>query len=130
MIVRENLEKMHDEGFNCAQCVACAFCDKFDVDEKTVKAAMSGFGGGCRSGEICGAVSGAVMALGMMVPHITPNNLDEKARNGELTKELVQRFKDKYEYLTCRDLKGKGKVPCNELIYGAAKILDEMLAEL
>ena len=26
----------HDRGFNCAQAVACTYCDKAGIDEKTM----------------------------------------------------------------------------------------------
>ena len=129
MIEREKLLAMHAEGFNCAQCVACAFQDKMGLDEKTVLALCGGFGGGLRFGEVCGAAIGAVMALSTQYPHVTANAPEEKANNAEKTQEFMRRFTGRYTYATCRDLKGKGKTPCNELICGAAEILDEMLTE-
>ena len=129
MAEREKLEALHAAGFNCAQCVAAAFCDKMGLDERTAFALSGGFGGGFRSGEICGAAAGAVMVLGTQVPHVSPHAPEEKAKITAATQDFLRRFQARYSYLTCRDLKGKGKVPCNELICGAVEILDEMLAE-
>ena len=56
----------HDRGFNCAQAVACAYCDKAGIDEKTMFQLTEGFGlgmGGMQA--TCGAVSGAVMLAGL-----------------------------------------------------------------
>ena len=127
MIKREELLKMHDAGFSCDQCVAWAFRDKMGLDEKTVLSLTGGFGGGFRCGEVCGAVSGAVMALNTQVPHVTPNAPEEKAANTKATQEFIHRFQEKFGYLCCRDLKGKGAVPCSELICGAAELLEQML---
>ena len=46
----------HDRGFNCAQAVACAYCDKAGIDEKTMFQLTEGFGlgmGGMKG--TCGA---------------------------------------------------------------------------
>ena len=62
----------HDKKFNCAQSVLLAFGDKTGLDEKTARAIAGGMGGGvggCKE-EICGALSGAVLALGMLLPHV------------------------------------------------------------
>ena len=127
MTDREKLMRLHSEGFNCAQCVASYFCARTGLDEKTALAATGGFGGGFRSGEICGAASAAVMVLGLTCPHTTPNAPEEKARVSALAVEFIKRFKERYGYLDCRDLKGSGHFPCDELICGAAEIVEEML---
>ena len=64
MGAKEKALALHAQGFNCAQCVLSALGDYTGMDEKTALAISAGFGGGVRCGEICGAVSGAVMALG------------------------------------------------------------------
>ena len=58
----------HDRGFNCAQAVACAYCDKAGIDEKTMFQLTEGFGlgmGGMKG--TCGAVSGAVLLAGRIL---------------------------------------------------------------
>lgn len=129
MTDREKLLTLHRQGYNCAQCVAAYFCGRMGLDEKTALAATGGFGGGFRSGDICGAASAAVMVLGTACPHTTPNAPEEKARISALTVEFIKRFRERYGYLDCRELKGQGKVPCDELICGAAEIVDAMLEE-
>lgn len=128
MVDRERLIRTHAAGFNCAQCVASYFSDRTGMDEKTALAATGGFGGGFRCGDICGAASAAIMALGLMNPY-NDNSEMAKAKIAELTREFEKRFLERYEYLDCRDLRGKGHVPCGELICGAAEIVDEMLSE-
>ena len=54
-------------GANCAQAVAAAFADLMGMDEKTVLRMTAPFGGGlARQREVCGAVSGMCMALGVL----------------------------------------------------------------
>ena len=52
----------HKNGYNCAQSVFAACCEYTGMDEKTALAISAGFGGGARSGELCGAVTGAIIA--------------------------------------------------------------------
>lgn len=127
MVDREKLMQLHSQNFSCAQCVAAYFSERVGIEEKTALAATGGFGGGFRSGSICGAASAAVMMLGLSCPHTTPGSQEERKRTTDLTIEYIKRFKERYEYLECRDLKGKGHVPCDELICGAAEIADDML---
>lgn len=127
MVDREKLMQMHSQGFSCAQCVAAYFSERVGLDEKTALAATGGFGGGFRSGGICGAASAAVMVLGLHCPHTTPNSPEEKKQTTNLTIDFINRFKARYGYLDCVDLKSKGHVPCDELICGAAEIVEEML---
>lgn len=125
MISEERLKQLHEQGFNCAQCVAAYFSGRTGMDEKTALAAMGGFGGGFRCGEICGAASAAVMVLGLACPHTTPFSPEEKARVSELAAEFTGRFAERFGALDCREL--KGRIPCDELIRGAAEIAGDML---
>ena len=38
--------ELHKKGYNCAQAVACAYCDLVDIDEKTALRATEAFGAG------------------------------------------------------------------------------------
>ncbi len=63
---------------NCCQAVICAYADKVGITEETALKLGTGFGGGLRAKEVCGAVSGAIMALGLADG---PDNFtDEKIR--------------------------------------------------
>ena len=55
-------------GYNCAQAVACTYCDLAEIDEDTMKNLMQGFAagmGGSMEGT-CGALVGATSVLGMI----------------------------------------------------------------
>ncbi|WP_437437292.1 C-GCAxxG-C-C family (seleno)protein [Senegalimassilia anaerobia] len=54
-----------EQGFNCAQAVACTLAPAIGLDVDQTFRLMEGFGGGMGGyTETCGAVSGAVMATG------------------------------------------------------------------
>ena len=66
MSVQEKAIALHSEGCNCAQSVLCSLEEYTNLPFETAKRVAEGFGGGVRCGEICGSITGAVMALGMV----------------------------------------------------------------
>ena len=56
---------LHDQGYNCAQAVACTFCKEFGVDEQEMFRIAEGFGLGMGMMEMCGALSGMMMVIGL-----------------------------------------------------------------
>lgn len=101
--------KLHAKKFNCAQCVLKS--SKL-IDDDTAEKIASGFGGGLRSGEVCGALSGAVMVLGL------------KGYDDAAIKKFVSQFKSHFGTVRCLELKAK-KIPCDELIEYAADAVDK-----
>ena len=96
----------HDKKFNCAQSVLLAFGDKTGLDEKTARAIADGMGGGvggCKE-EICGALSGAVLALGMLLPHVEEDDQAAKERIYATVSEFRRRFTERFGYCRCGDL--------------------------
>ena len=63
--IKQTIE-LHNKGYNCAQAIACTYCDLVGIDEKTALCATEGFGAGMGGMQAtCGAVSGAVFLAGM-----------------------------------------------------------------
>lgn len=128
----KNIEKkateMHESGFNCAQSVLCACGEYTGLDEKTALAISGGFGGGVRSGEVCGAISGAVMAIGMTVQYTDTSDAETKAKIAQLAKSCVESYKEKYGCVRCAELKQAG-ISCAGLIEYGAKLAEEMIKE-
>jgi C_GCAxxG_C_C family probable redox protein len=122
----------HNKGYNCGQAVACAFCDVAGVEEETLFKMTEGMGlgMGCMEGT-CGAVSGAVAILGLRNSTANLEAPDSKAGTYQLSKELVQTFKNKNESIVCKDLKGvetkKVLRSCQGCIEDAAMILEDIL---
>lgn len=127
----ENAVALHQQGFNCAQSVLCALCDKVGLDETTARAVAGGFGGGLRCGEICGAISGAVMALGMACPFIDGEDTGRKVEIAELTKDLVACFRKEFGSLCCAELlrAAGGKGRCDEYITLGVRRAEQLIAE-
>ncbi len=121
MDVKEKATEFHRRGLNCAQSVLCACEEYTGLDEKTATAISSGFGGGVRTGEICGAISGAVMCLGMA-------SQEAGGKTAKLTKDCVNTFKEKYGCVRCIELKKAG-ISCAELIEFGAELAEKMMIE-
>lgn len=135
MTAKEQADIFHNMGYNCAQAVACAYCEKAGIDRKTMFRTMEGFGigmGGMK--ETCGAVSGAVAIAGALKSSAQTDAPDSKGGTYRFTKEIVEKFIEKNGSAVCGDLKGveTGKVlrPCRGCIQDACSILEEVFPEL
>ena len=135
------------QGYNCAQAVACAFGDVTGLDGELTARMTSSFGGGlARLREVCGTVSGAALVLGIVRGYSDPADQDAKKAHYARVQEFARRFREQNGSIICRELlNGTDTVPglvpeartaeyykkrpCPELVYCAAKILEEMLGE-
>jgi C_GCAxxG_C_C family probable redox protein len=90
------------KSFNCAQSVFSAFAAQFGLAGRTALKLASPFGGGvARRGEICGALTGGLMVLGLARGADTPAGKEAIYR---LAEEFLRRFEGKHGTLLCREL--------------------------
>jgi len=97
---------LRDSGFNCCQCVFAAFSDELDLNQKKALRIATGFGGGVRMGSVCGALTGALMVLGLQNGHDTFNDLEEKNRANEMTIAFIEAFETAIGNVECKDILG------------------------
>jgi len=93
-------------GYNCAQSVIGVFCEESGLDTKNAFKLSNGFGGGIRSGNVCGAVSGAVMAIGLKCGFFVEKDFEQKQFCYAKTDEFLEMFKKENGSILCRDLLG------------------------
>lgn len=128
----EETIKRHDKGYNCAQAVACTYCDLVGVEEEMMfrMTEALGLGMGGMAGT-CGAVTGACVLAGMKQSTGQLEKPDSKASSYKLSKEIVRQFEEKNQSVVCRTLKGvdTGNVllPCSECIRDAARLAEKVL---
>ena len=133
--MEERIEKAlenHSKGYNCAQAVACAFCDLVSMDEKTLFKITEGFGAGMGGMQCtCGAISGAIALVGLKESSGDTDNPTTKGKTYKLSKEIVEEFREKNSSVICRELKGidtnKMLRSCDGCIEDAAKIAYKVL---
>jgi C_GCAxxG_C_C family probable redox protein len=94
------------DKFNCAQSVFGAFADVVGIDRDTALKTAACFGGGMRCGEVCGAATGALMALGAALGSSTPCDAAGKQRGNAKAVEFISRFQEANGSLLCKDLLG------------------------
>jgi C_GCAxxG_C_C family probable redox protein len=98
----DNAVDVFNQSFNCSQSVFSTFAVQFGLDKETALKIASPFGAGiARRGEICGAVSGALLVLGLVRGSDKPAGNDEIYR---LAQEFMRRFEQKNGSVLCRDL--------------------------
>ena len=143
----EEAKRLFLAGYNCAQAVFCAFRDLTGMELDAAARLSSSFGGGMgRLREVCGTVSGALLALGVLRGYDDPKEPEQKKAHYALVQEFARRFQEKNETIICRELLKNVPVtpggtpeertpdfyarrPCLRLVCDAAEILDEILAE-
>jgi len=99
-----NVGKMIEEGFNCAQIVFSSFAEDLGLDSDTAKKIAACFGGGMGSGDTCGAVTGALMTIGLKYGNYLPNTPAPEAKRKMA--EFKKRFLEEYNSLMCKELLG------------------------
>lgn len=98
------------EGYNCAQAVLCSFCEETGLSMETSAMIASGFGAGMgRTRNVCGTVSGMLMAADMIMGYSKPNDMAEKKRTYEMAQTLINSFKKKNGSIICAELLGLKK---------------------
>jgi len=103
----ERADALFQEGFSCSQSVFAAFAPELGLDSRSALAIAAPFGSGmARLGEVCGALTGGYMALGLRHPRLRA--ADEAAREKVYAalRELSERFRGEFGHLRCRDLLG------------------------
>ena len=83
----------HDRGFNCSQSVLAAFADVTGLSEKESFRIAAGFGRGAGTGELCGALSGAVMVLSLATPMDPADPVTGKKQAMAKARELRSAFR-------------------------------------
>lgn len=120
------------ESFNCCEKICrganCVYQLGLDADAERVSAA---FGGGMGIQTVCGAVTGALMALGLKCCKNIEKNSDIK----DYSVPFLNRVEKELGSIYCKDLKPKyfvdePLVRCDGVILSVAKILDETMEEI
>lgn len=133
--------ELFNSGFNCAQSVLAVFCEEYGTEKETALKISCGLGGGMRSGEICGAASGAVLAIGLRYGQCIAEDSDTKKDCYARTVEFLKKFKEENGSVVCREIlkcniatkegyeqaqsKNLFKTKCVDMIKSAVSIFEE-----
>ena len=103
----DQAQELFLSGYNCAQSVVLSFSDDLKFSKELAQKMAAGFGGGMgKQQETCGAVTGAIMVLGLLKGEEVNNNDELKAAAYGSVKELIGAFVAEYNSTKCLDLIG------------------------
>jgi C_GCAxxG_C_C family probable redox protein len=131
----EQASEYFQNGLYCSQAVFGVFSEKYGLDKDSAFKISCGLGSGVRSAEICGAVSGAVLVIGLKCGD-TPGICNAEVE------DFIKRFKGLNGNTVCRNILGcdvstldgrekaiKGnlfKTRCDDMVRSSVQILVDM----
>jgi C_GCAxxG_C_C family probable redox protein len=93
--------------FTCSAAVFSAFSEELGLDRETAKRIACGFGAGVsRTGNMCGAVSGAIMVIGLKYGKARAGDDDATEKTRALTREFLREFSARNGSVNCTELLG------------------------
>ena len=131
------------EGLNCTQAVLSTYGPHYGLDRENAVKIAKAFGSGMGMGGTCGAVTGALMVIGLKHARLKGSTLFSKDKTEDIARAFLARFKARNETTECRELLGcdlgtpEGiktakkekhfKKHCPKFVQDAAEILEEIL---
>ena len=94
-------------NFNCSQSVLCALSHRTGLSEDASLKIATAFGTGiARNQLVCGAVTGALMAIGLKHGMGLDSALENKKNTYNIANDFIDEFKVKHKSIVCLDLLG------------------------
>lgn len=133
-------------GFSCAQAVFSTLSPSYGLSQQQALLVAGAFGGGmAHQGRTCGAVTGALMLIGLAYGQTQPGDYTTRDHTYALTQRFLSAFQSLHGTLDCRDLlgiaintpeglqtannQGLFVTRCPRYVYSAVEILEKILAE-
>jgi len=134
-------EELFRSNLNCAEAMLLAYAEASKIESALIPSMGSALGAGlCRTGQVCGAVTGSLMVIGLLCGRRQAGDSNDLAYYyGWL---LMQKFAERKGSIDCRELTGQDfnderawedydyNTNCVPLIRSAAEVLNEIIAEL
>ncbi len=131
-------------GYNCAQAIFSTFGPLFGLDEDTCLKVACPFGGGMAClGNVCGAVTGSLMVIGLFRGRGIDEDNECKTHSYKIAQSFIDDFTSRFGTIVCRDLidcdvtrpeeyertKNEGifSQKCESYIISSAEILEKIL---
>ena len=130
---------------HCSQAVLASFADEFGITEEMALRLGACFGGGMRKGEVCGACTGALMALGLKYGMTAVGDTEQQLIADGYAKRFMTEFAKQNGSYLCRELlkcdlsneeerqyakeHGVIKAVCPKLIENAVILAEQMIKE-
>lgn len=103
----EEAKKQFEKGFHCAPAVLSTYSEQLGLEKILALKIACGFGAGIgRMGRTCGAVTGALMVIGLKHGQVNLADEESRQRTYTLVKDFVDRFTALYGSIECKELIG------------------------
>lgn len=142
-MTKEMIAEQFMKGFDCSQVVLEHYAEQLGLTPEAANRMGAAFGGGMGIGETCGAVVGAMIALGIKYGHCQEAHMDQKDIMSAKRAEFLEAFLKEYPACSCKGLlKHDISKPeemqkildegllfdfCPQLVADVMKILDDMI---
>ena len=140
----EEAKKQFEEGFSCAPPVLSTYSEELGLGKELALRIACGFGGGIgRTGKTCGAVTGAIMVIGLKHGQADVDDEESPKETHKLAKGFIDKFTALHGSVECRELigydlsdssalesarkSGVFRSKCPGFVYDAAGILEDIL---
>jgi C_GCAxxG_C_C family probable redox protein len=130
-------------GAACSQAVLATYAEDFGISREQAMKVASGFAGGMRLAETCGAVTGAFMVLGLKYAGSNCDKRDGRDHVYAAMRDFVARFEQRNNTVVCKEMlgcdistpegaqrataEGLFRTICPKVVQDAAEILEQML---
>jgi C_GCAxxG_C_C family probable redox protein len=133
-----------EKGFSCAQAMLSTYGLQSGLDREMALRVAGAFGGGmARMGRTCGAVTGALMTIGLERGSTRADDDETKEACYDLVTEFVRQFEARNGAITCKELlghdisnpeesalareRGLYDTLCPKLVRDAAEIVEQLI---
>ena len=134
------------QGFGCSQALLATYGTQFGLERETALKLGEALAGGMgRTGGTCGAVTSALIVIGLKHGRAKVDDKESREKTDHLVKEFISRFESRNGSILCRDLLGsdigtpegmknaKDKMLfmllCPKFVRSASEILEQLLEE-
>jgi C_GCAxxG_C_C family probable redox protein len=134
---REEATRLFEEGYNCAQAILAAYGGHYGLDRGTAfRMAMPLGGGLAETGGLCGALSGAILVIGLRYGSEKPPGLLSKRGMNSRARAFMDRFAKVQGAIGCKEIRDSIKIEhgslkrtphCTGVVDIAASILEDVL---
>lgn len=131
---------LFSEGFICSQAVFAAFSERLGLEKEMALKIGNGFGGGvARRQSICGAVSGAIMVIGLKYGKTESNDHVSHEKTYSMVDSFCEEFIKRNSSIKCNEILGCNlsaaranglfSTVCQKCVKDAAELVEELLNE-
>lgn len=141
----EIANELFSKRYYCSQAVFASFAEELGISKELALKTGACFGGGMCKAEVCGACTGALMALGMKYGMSADGDFESQNTANEYAVRFLDEFAEKNGSYICRELlkcdisTDEGKVyarqnglfakECPKLIESAVLIVEKLINE-